>query len=218
MTDTLQWPWVWSPGTAKLQGHPGLLQYHLTGQAGRPLRGWEGVLSSAASSVSFRDEVRAQASSYQEANESLCRKSGLFVLYSEEQNSSFMGKNPSTWSWCPAGAKQKLWAVQAEIFMLLKVFSMVSLLTVHMALETDFSLMNCLHWFWSEAVVAFFLTDQWWHQTHISQSMRFSSCKSMYFRYFHYYPLSLCTPRYHTSFSALKPQQKILLQILNSVT
>lgn len=37
MTDTLQWPWMWSPGTAKLQAHHGLLQCHLTGQAGRPL-------------------------------------------------------------------------------------------------------------------------------------------------------------------------------------
>lgn len=113
VTDTLQWPWMWSPGTAKLQAHPGLLQYHLTG--GWEASGWEGLLSSAASSVSFRDEVCAQASSYQEANESLCRKSGLFVLYSEEQNSNSMGKNPSTWSWCPTGAKQRWWAVQEEI-------------------------------------------------------------------------------------------------------
>lgn len=35
----------------------------------------------------------------------------------------------------------------------------------------------------------------------------FSSCKSIYFRYFHYYALSLCTPRNNTSFSALKDNE-----------
>lgn len=79
-------------GTAKLQAHHGLLQYHLTDRLG----GDSGLPSSAALSVSFRDEVHAQASSYQEANERLGRNSGLFVLYSEEQNSDFMGKNAST--------------------------------------------------------------------------------------------------------------------------
>lgn len=69
--------------------------------------------------------------------------------------------------------------------------------------------MICLHWFWASLKHFFWLTSD----DICPMSMLFSSCKSIYFRYFHHYPLSLCTPRNNASFSAqlkspsLKPNQ-----------